>query len=181
MGKKHMNREAGKLFLVKSELSTPLGPMIAVADEDYLYLLQFADMPKLERQLDALGRWKERSIVQGSNALIVQLADELERYFAGKLQRFTVPTAQRGTSFHQQTWHRLQELPYGMTSSYAKLALAAGRPNAHRAVANANATNNLVIIVPCHRIIKHDGSIGGYGGGIDRKQWLIRHEAKMLS
>lgn len=163
--------------LIKTEFITPIGAMIAVTDAQYVHLLQFTDMPKLARHIQKLQQRLHATIEPGTNAVTKQLAHELEQYFAGTLHNFTVPIKTYGTSFQLRTWQTLQTVPYGTTASYAQLAQMVYHPTAHRAVANANGTNDLIIIIPCHRIIRNGGQLGGYGAGVERKQWLIEHEA----
>jgi methylated-DNA-[protein]-cysteine S-methyltransferase len=104
-------------------------------------------------------------------------ADQLAEYFAGRRQEFDVPMAPRGTQFQLAVWAELTCIPYGRTVSYGAVAAALGKsPVASRAVGLANGRNPLSIIVPCHRVIGADGSLTGYGWGVDRKEWLLRHE-----
>jgi methylated-DNA-[protein]-cysteine S-methyltransferase len=101
---------------------------------------------------------------------------QLEEYFAGARRDFDVPLAPQGTGFQLAAWRALRDIPYGETRSYAAQARAIGRPDAVRAVGAANGRNPISIIVPCHRVVGADGSLTGYGGGIDRKRWLLEHE-----
>ena len=101
---------------------------------------------------------------------------ELHRYFDGELHEFKTPIAWVGTKFQRQVWEALRRIPFGETRSYTQLAGAVGRPTAVRAVAQANGANPLALIVPCHRVINANGKLGGYGGGLSRKAWLIQHE-----
>ncbi|WP_411842067.1 methylated-DNA--[protein]-cysteine S-methyltransferase [Salinicoccus sp. HZC-1] len=114
------------------------------------------------------------------NDTVEQCIAELDEYFAGKRSHFDVPInlAHKGTSFQQKVWHRLYEIPFGETISYKTLAIDCGGPNYSRAVANANGKNPISIIVPCHRVIAHDGSLGGYTGGLDKKEALLGIERK---
>lgn len=109
-----------------------------------------------------------------------QCVNELKEYFAGERSRFDVPLNLRykGTSFQQKVWNRLYEIPFGETISYKTLAMDCGGPGHSRAVANANGKNPISIIVPCHRVIAHDGSLGGYTGGLDKKETLLGIEGK---
>jgi methylated-DNA-[protein]-cysteine S-methyltransferase len=104
---------------------------------------------------------------------------QLAAYFAGDLTIFTLPLAARGTPFQQRVWAALRELPYGETISYIDLARRLGDERAVRAVGGANGRNPLPIVVPCHRVIGADGSLTGFGGGIERKRWLLRHEGAL--
>ncbi len=101
---------------------------------------------------------------------------QLEAYFAGALTEFDVELEPQGTEFQRRVWAGLREIPYGETISYGELARRVGSPRASRAVGLANGRNPLGIIVPCHRVIGADGRLTGYGGGIDRKAWLLEHE-----
>ncbi len=102
--------------------------------------------------------------------------EELERYFSGDLHRFTVPLAPRGTAFQLRVWAALLAIPFGETRSYGEIAAEIGRPKAVRAVGQANGHNPISLIIPCHRVIGQDGSLTGYGWGVDRKRWLLAHE-----
>jgi methylated-DNA-[protein]-cysteine S-methyltransferase len=107
--------------------------------------------------------------------------EQLEAFFGGELQTFKLPLRMTGTPFQKQVWQGLLEIPYGTTISYATLATQIGRPGASRAVGAANGRNPIGIIVPCHRVIGADGTLTGYGGGLDRKEWLISHEATVVA
>ncbi len=102
--------------------------------------------------------------------------EELELYFSGALRQFTAPLAPRGTPFQLHVWAELLAIPYGETRSYSEIAAAMGRPKATRAVGQANGRNPISLIIPCHRVIGQDGSLTGYGWGVDRKRWLLAHE-----
>ena len=108
---------------------------------------------------------------------LAQAQRELDRYFAGRLRTFTVPLDLQGTPFQFAVWQGLRQIPFGDTLSYGALAAAVGCPRASRAVGQANHLNPVAIIVPCHRVIGADGSLTGYGGGLDRKQYLLRFES----
>jgi len=103
---------------------------------------------------------------------------QLDQYFHGKLNKFSLPLDMQGTDFQKQVWKALLDIPYGMTQSYGDIARKIGNKNAFRAVGNANNRNNIAIIIPCHRIIGRDGSLTGYAAGIWRKEWLLEHEQK---
>jgi len=107
---------------------------------------------------------------------LLEAVRQLEEYFAGKRRDFDLPLRLNGTEFQQRVWRALTEIPYGETWSYGELATRIGNPNASRAVGLANGRNPISILVPCHRVIGADGSLTGYGGGLQRKQWLLAHE-----
>lgn len=157
-------------------IDTPLGGMIAIADDHALHLLEFIDRKALPQGLRKLSLLVGGRIGLGRNALHDRLADELAAFFAGGLPLFSVPIQLHGTDFQKQAWQALREIPAGQTRSYAELARAIGRPSAVRAVARANATNRLALVVPCHRVIGADGTLTGYAGGLWRKERLIAIE-----
>ena len=165
-----------KISLKAKEIATPIGQMLAVADATALYLLSFIDSTTLSTQLSQLQQLTKSAITTGRCQTLVLITTELNAYFAGCLQTFTCPTKILGTGWQQLAWQELMRVPYGQTKSYGEQAKAVGKPTAYRAVANANSKNKLAIIVPCHRIINSNGCIGGYAGGITRKQWLLQHE-----
>lgn len=165
-----------KCLLSAAWLDTPLGPMLAIADEAGLYLLEFVDRRGLEREIERLRLRKEAAILPGITAPIGKITEELLAYFSGSLRQFTTAYHLLGSPFQQTVWQELSRIPYGKTLSYAEEALALGRPQAVRAVANANGANQLSIIIPCHRVIASNGELGGYGGGLHRKKWLLAHE-----
>ncbi len=105
---------------------------------------------------------------------------QLQEYFAGQRQHFTIPLAPTGTAFQLRVWQELQRIPFGMTLSYRELAQRLGNPKAVRAIGHANGRNPVAIIIPCHRVIGYDGSLRGYAGGIAIKHWLLRHEGAQL-
>ena len=167
--------------LTMAELATPLGTMIAIADNKFLYLLEFVDCRKFEREIERLQVHMNATIVPGSTYPLQLITQELNAYFDGTLKAFTTPVSLFGTDFQKSVWYALTTIPYGYTRSYAEQAHAIGKPTAYRAVANANGANQLAIIIPCHRIITSNNTLGGYGGGITRKQWLLEHERKHIT
>jgi AraC family transcriptional regulator of adaptative response/methylated-DNA-[protein]-cysteine methyltransferase len=156
-----------------TRLETPLGTMFACATEQGICLLEFTDRKMLETELKSLAKTLNANIIQGANKHFDQLKQELDEYFDGKRKAFSVPLFTPGTIFQQTVWEALQTIPYGATHSYKKQSLAINKPEAIRAVANANGMNRISIIVPCHRVIGADGSLTGYGGGLWRKKWLL--------
>jgi methylated-DNA-[protein]-cysteine S-methyltransferase len=109
------------------------------------------------------------------------VAEQLAAYFAGDLTEFDMPLHLHGTPFQQRVWEALQEIPYGETTTYGELAVEIGRPSASRAVGLANGRNPVSVIVPCHRVVGSTGSLTGYGGGLDRKRYLLDFERKNRS
>lgn len=162
--------------LKASWFDTKLGAMIAIADDEGLYLLEFVDTPDLEKELKSLQKKIKAVIIPGSSGPIESIKLELQAYFDGTLTEFKTPIHLLGTSFQRLAWKELMHTPYGQTRTYANQAKAIGKATAYRAVANANGMNKLTIVIPCHRIIRSNGNLGGYSSGLSRKQWLIEHE-----
>ncbi|GLS24973.1 bifunctional transcriptional activator/DNA repair enzyme AdaA [Marinibactrum halimedae] len=158
-------------------LETPLGPMFACASKEGLCLLEFVERKMLETELTDLQRRLKARIITGHNPYIDHIKKELTEYFAGSRTHFTVPLHTPGTEFQQTVWQALQAIPYGHTASYQQQAISIGKPKAVRAVASANGMNRIAIVIPCHRVIGKDGSLTGYAGGLERKRWLLDHEA----
>jgi AraC family transcriptional regulator of adaptative response/methylated-DNA-[protein]-cysteine methyltransferase len=171
-----MNQKNHTITLISSLLETPLGTMIAIADEHVLYLLEFVDCRGLEREIEKLSAATKAIIITGTTPPIESIKKELTAYFKGDLQQFTTPIHVMGTTFQKSVWKALQHIPYGHTKSYGEQAKSIGKKSAFRAVANANGANQLAIIIPCHRVINENGKLGGYGGGINRKKWLLDFE-----
>lgn len=172
-------RVKGQGLLAADWIETPLGPMLAVADAHALHLLEFADRPALMAELERIKMRTGQAIIMADNPVIVVTRQALRDYFMGESADFPIRLAPAGTPFQHRVWDTLRAIPSGETRSYADLAKALDQPSATRAVAQANGANPLAIIVPCHRVIGADGSLTGYGGGLWRKQWLLRHEARM--
>jgi AraC family transcriptional regulator of adaptative response/methylated-DNA-[protein]-cysteine methyltransferase len=154
-------------------LDTAEGRMVVVTDDRALYLIEFTDRVKLPRQFERLRRIHGRAIVPGKTAVTETIRQEMDDYFAGQRQGFSVEIETTGTDFQGGVWDALQTIPYGETWSYADLAVAIGNEKAVRAVASANGSNGLAIVIPCHRVIATGGGLGGYAGGIERKARLL--------
>jgi AraC family transcriptional regulator of adaptative response/methylated-DNA-[protein]-cysteine methyltransferase len=169
--------KSGNTSVLKATwLDSPLGPILAIGDEIALYLLEFVERRGLEREIERLRKKSKSAIIPGRTKPIDSIEKELKLYFSGKLKEFKTPLFMFGSPFQKRVWNELKKIPYGKTCSYADLAKAIGKPTAFRAVANANGANQLAIVIPCHRVIASGGGIGGYGGGISRKEWLLELE-----
>jgi AraC family transcriptional regulator of adaptative response/methylated-DNA-[protein]-cysteine methyltransferase len=155
---------------------SPLGPLVAGATAEGVCLLEFSDRRMLETQLATLRKLFNAPALPGVNRHLRQLAMELEAYFAGKLRDFSVPIVSPGSMFQERVWHELRRIPYGQTRSYEEMAVAAGVPGGQRSVGRANGQNRIAIVIPCHRVVRKDGHLGGYGGGLRRKQFLLSLE-----
>ncbi|WP_430727539.1 bifunctional transcriptional activator/DNA repair enzyme AdaA [Vagococcus allomyrinae] len=175
-------KENGQIkVLTMAWIETILGPMTVVADDEGVYLLEFVDRRGLEKEVANLRQKLKAAIVPGSNPIIEELTEELERYFEGNLKEFKTPMLTFfGTAYQQRVWAELCRIPIGQTISYKELALRMGDPNASRAVARANGGNQLSLLIPCHRVINSNGQLGGYGGGLKRKEWLLKMEKQMI-
>jgi AraC family transcriptional regulator, regulatory protein of adaptative response / methylated-DNA-[protein]-cysteine methyltransferase len=163
--------------LVRTKIGTPLGSMVAVADNAGVYLLEFenrvaltGEFRRLERDFGPIGL--------GSTVVLETLVAQLDDYFAGRSAAFQIPTIQHGTAFEEAVWQALKQIRPGQTRSYGQIAEALGQPEKSREVGRANGANKISIVVPCHRVIGADGSLVGYGGGLWRKKWLLDHERR---
>ncbi len=156
-----------------SWLRSPLGPLVAGATAEGVCLLEFTDRRMLETQFAAVRRLFDAPVIPGSNEYLEMLRGELASYFAGSSRSFSVPLTYPGTPFQRRVWEQLLAIPYGETRSYEELAVAVGEPRAVRAVGRANGLNRISILIPCHRVVNKDGELGGYGGGLRRKQYLL--------
>jgi AraC family transcriptional regulator of adaptative response/methylated-DNA-[protein]-cysteine methyltransferase len=172
-------RARGTALLTATWIETPLGPMLAIAGDAGLELLEFVDRRALETELRALRDTLDAAIVPGDHPILARTADQLREYFAGARRAFDVPLNQHGSPFQLAAWSALREIPYGETRSYTDMARRVGSPGAVRAIGRVNGQNQIAIVVPCHRVIRADGTLCGYGGGKWRKQWLLEHERRV--
>lgn len=159
-----------------SWIPSPLGPLVAGATAEGICLLEFSDRRMLETQFETIRKRFGMPIVPGSNKYLEALKTELADYFAGTLQNFSLPLIYPGTPFQQQVWEQLLAIPYGETRSYQQVADAVGNPQAVRAVGRTNGLNRIAIVIPCHRVVNKNGQLGGYGGGLRRKEFLLELE-----
>jgi AraC family transcriptional regulator of adaptative response/methylated-DNA-[protein]-cysteine methyltransferase len=159
--------------IVVSWQESPLGPLVTAATEQGICLLEFTDRRMLEAQFVTMKRLFSCAILPGENEHILHLRKEIDAYFQGKLRQFSVPLVYPGSPFQIRVWNQLLRIPYGETCSYEELARRVGSPLAQRAVGHANGLNRIGIVIPCHRVVNKDGKLGGYGGGLWRKQRLL--------
>lgn len=157
-------------------IDTPLGEMVALADETALFLLEFRDRKNFDKQIARILQHNNAQILDQRVEVHNHIEQELSAYFKGKLHEFTVPIKLCGTLFQQSALKALQTIPYGETRSYTEQAEMLTEPTAVRAVAGANASNHLAIIIPCHRVIGKNSKLTGYAGGIERKEALLKIE-----
>jgi methylated-DNA-[protein]-cysteine S-methyltransferase len=165
-------------FTVWTAVDSPVGQLLLGSDGDRVTELLF------ERHRDGTDPMLERlraGCRRDDDPLLSRVADQLAEYFAGELREFQLPLAPAGSPFQRQVWDELLRIPYGSTVSYGQVAHRLGLPpGASRAVGLANGANPISIIVPCHRVIGADGSLTGYGGGLDRKRFLLDLESDLL-
>lgn len=154
------------------KVQTPLGDLTALASDQRIYYLGYE-----ETDARAFAKSQGLTLSDGPSPLATPLGQQLGDYFAGRRTNFSLPIKPLGTPFQRQVWQALLAIPYGHTASYQAIARAIGQPQACRAVGGANHRNPLSIIIPCHRVIRADGRLGGYGGGLDRKKYLLDLEA----
>jgi methylated-DNA-[protein]-cysteine S-methyltransferase len=149
-------------------IESPIGPLLLTASHGAVTGLQMQNQRHF------------RELPEGAvpdDAWFADVAEQLDAYFAGDLREFDITLDLVGTDFQRRVWAQLRTIPYGETISYGELAARVGNANASRAVGLANGKNPVSVIVPCHRVIGADGSLTGYGGGLDRKTWLLAHES----
>lgn len=161
-----------------AKIKTPLGEMVAGATREGICLLEFADRDNLPELYEELSGIFGTSVKEGTNWQIFLLKMQLKQYFRGKRKEFALKLLTPGTDFQRTVWEGLRKIPYGDTISYHEQAAALKNTGATRAVAQANASNRIAIIIPCHRVIGADGTLVGYGGGLKRKRWLLDLEKK---
>ena len=160
-------------------VESPLGPLVLGAKTDGICLLEFSNPQRLQKQLAQLRTAFGCPAIPGQNKHLDQLKEELTEYFAGTLTDFLIPITLKGTTFQELVWNGLLEIPYGETQSYEGLAQVIGQRRASRAVGRANGQNRIAIVVPCHRVVNKNGKMGGYGGGLWRKQFLLDLERRV--
>jgi AraC family transcriptional regulator, regulatory protein of adaptative response / methylated-DNA-[protein]-cysteine methyltransferase len=165
-------------MITTTKIETVLGSMVAGATADGLCLLEFSDRRMLPTEYKDLMRLLKTSVEDGENDHLTQLRIQLNEYFEGSRKEFSIPLVTPGSEFQKSVWKELLNIPYGTTRSYLEQSVALGKPDAIRAVANANGMNRISIVIPCHRVIGSDGHLTGYGGGLRRKRWLLDHERK---
>jgi len=166
--------------LFAERIETPLGAMLAIADDEGLRLLEFVDRRAMEHELSILRKRLRTNVVPGEHRHLDTLRSQLADYFSGRNLEFTVPVAPVGSNFQLRAWKILRSIPVAETRSYSWMAERLGDGNARRAVGRANGTNMICIVIPCHRVIRADGTLCGYGGGLWRKKWLLDHERKSV-
>jgi AraC family transcriptional regulator of adaptative response/methylated-DNA-[protein]-cysteine methyltransferase len=164
-------QQRGGSTIFTTEIPSPIGALSAAATDEGICLLEFG--PRTDLAIRELSKHLGRAVLPGDHPLLDRLRDELAAYFAGQSQSFTVPLITLGTKFQKSVWDALRTIPYGDTCSYADIARQVGSCAAVRAVGQANGRNRIAIVIPCHRVVNSGGRLGGYGGGLWRKQFLL--------
>ena len=153
-----------------SLLDSPIGELLLTGDGQYVTGIWMQSHRS---------EWNRTRAYERDDVALAAVRTQLTEYFAGARSGFELLLLPEGTPFQRKVWNALCEIPYGETISYGELARRIGQPSAARAVGLANGSNPLPIVVPCHRVIGADGSLTGFGGGIERKRWLLAHEASV--
>jgi methylated-DNA-[protein]-cysteine S-methyltransferase len=151
--------------VISTVYESPIGSLVLASNGEALIQVEFEG-----------GKYPLPAHPAGDDKILRQAKRELDAYFAGKLKTFTVPVAPQGTAFQRKAWAALQKIPYGATRTYGQQAKAIGSPSASRAVGAANGRNPIPVVIPCHRVIGSNGSLTGFGGGMERKQFLLELE-----
>jgi methylated-DNA-[protein]-cysteine S-methyltransferase len=151
--------------MINYEYKSPIGILVITANGDAITEIKYKD--KIKPPVD---------FCENPQGVILMCIEQLDEYFAGTLKDFTVKLCASGTDFRKRCWEELRKIPHGETISYKELAVRIGNPAAIRAVGGANHHNPINILIPCHRVIGADGSLTGYGGGLERKEFLLKHE-----
>lgn len=148
-------------------IKSPVGTLSLYGEDDTLVGIYYSGT--LQKKVPV----KLPKVLGKSSPVLKETVAQLKSYFAGNLKEFDLPLSAKGTAFQQQVWHQLTQIPYGQTISYGELAHRIQNPKACRAVGSANGKNPISIVIPCHRVINNGGRLGGYGGGLNRKSFLL--------
>lgn len=161
------------------KLPTPVGELTLVASDTALLAVHFPSARMSGGEVHSVASGAERG--SPANAVLAQAQHQLSEYFARTRTTFDLPLAPVGSSFQLRVWDALRAIPYGTTVSYSEIARRLGDVRATRAVGAANGQNPIPIVVPCHRVVGAHGELTGFGGGVDRKRWLLEHEGALLT
>jgi AraC family transcriptional regulator of adaptative response/methylated-DNA-[protein]-cysteine methyltransferase len=158
---------------------TPLGDMLAAERRGRIVRLEFMGRKNAATVLKRSPESKSMGVMKGSTPALNRARKQMKAYFDGKLRKFDLPLEFEGTDFQRKVWNRLKGIPHGATTNYGDIARKAGRPKAARAAGAAIGSNPIVVAVPCHRVVGKSGALTGYGGGLWRKKWLLKHEGAL--
>ena len=165
--------------VLMKRINTPLGTMLAGAVPAGICMLEFEDPKRLEKQSKSMRKYFRYPMQVGNHPLLDQLEQQLNQYFSYERLHFDIPLVAPGSTFEARVWRELRSIPHGELVSYGEIARRIGMPRAARAVGLANSSNRISILIPCHRVIRSNGLLGGYAGGKDRKTFLINLEANI--
>jgi methylated-DNA-[protein]-cysteine S-methyltransferase len=169
----------GEVELSRVQIDSPVGELTLIASHEHLFGVSFGEAGSRPTKVADL--IAQATVCEPSqHRLLAESVSQLEEYFRGARREFDLPLWPLGTEFQKAAWQVLREIPYGETLNYARQAERAGSPKGSRAVGSANGRNPIAIIIPCHRVIGADGSLTGFGGGMDAKRWLLDHEQRVL-
>ncbi|AUF83780.1 methylated-DNA--[protein]-cysteine S-methyltransferase [Mesoplasma syrphidae] len=171
-----MLRTNKKKILYINNFETPLGEMISITDNNYLFFLKFRNQINEIPKFKKFEQGFQTTLKQATTKISLLVEKEIKEYFINPKKIFTIPIFYQGSEFQIQVWNQLLLIKSGMTLSYQELGLKIKKPNAQRAIGNCVGANHFTIIVPCHRVIRSNGQLGGYNGGIERKRWLLDYE-----
>ena len=173
---KYNKDENPKQWIAINRIETPIGPLLAGANEDGICLLEFTDRRMLETQIKILEKRLNAELYSGKSPYFKELSKQIKEYFSGKRTDFDVPLVTPGTPFQQEVWKAITTVPFGKIRTYKQQSIQINNPKAVRAVGHANGDNRIAIIIPCHRIVGNNGALVGYGGGLWRKKFLLELE-----
>lgn len=165
-------------MILHTQINTPLGTMRAAAADEGICLFDFEYRKSIDAIINRICNLSQKKWTDGRHSSIDLLEQQIGEYFLGSRLTFDLPLLLVGTPFQKSVWNGLMTIPYGETRTYKQQSIQLGNEKAIRAVASANGENGIAIIVPCHRVIGSNGSLTGYGGGLQRKKWLLDHENK---
>jgi O-6-methylguanine DNA methyltransferase len=163
-------------ILVHTKVETPIGEMDLLATDRGICLLEFDVRTDLDEEIENIRKEFDAVLHIGENRHTLELKKQLKEYFESKRKVFSVPTVLIGTDFQKKVWTELKKIPFGTTITYKEQSEKLGDVKAIRAVAKANGSNKIAIVIPCHRVLGSDGKLTGYAGGIDRKRFLLNLE-----
>lgn len=162
-----------------AKISSNLGEILLAERGNRLCIVEFSHNKRFEKALDSISKEYGAVVKKRKTDLLKMAEKQLKLYFTGKLKKFNLPMEYTGTDFQVSVWKQLKKIPFGKTVEYGWVADKTGSPGGARATGGAIGRNKLSIVIPCHRVIGKNGSLTGFGGGIWRKEWLLKHEGAL--
>lgn len=160
------------------QITSPLGELSAIATDEELLFLQFSDKKNLDSEIDKFIKKNDLEYTAKESLLKNKIQMEISEYFSGGRSNFSIDIELYGTEFQKTIWNEIVNIPYGQFISYKMIGNNINKPKALRAIGAANSQNKIAILIPCHRVVDHDGGVSGYSWGIERKKFLMNHEKK---